>query len=157
MLSEEQVRKVALFFLFALSDEKVALEAAHKAVSRAKSAAVDGRAGDVDLIRAVYRVFDQFKTHRSRGPIEVTGALLIPEGVELSIWRKFQKDGGPAEVVALILSRLLGFDDEAIAKGLNISVGTVRYRVGKGVRGLGLFARKTPTDNKAGTRKNGEG
>lgn len=150
MVTENHVRKIALFFLFVFSDEKVALEAADKAVSSLKAikASQDDDAGapeDADVIRMIRKSFDQFKKAGLRNrpaPAEQGSSLLPQTGTNLAAWRKFQKDAGETETVAVILSRILKFDDEAIAKGLNVSLGTARYRVGKGVRGLGLVARQ---------------
>lgn len=138
MVTEEHVRKIALFFLFAFSEEKVAVEAAHKAVSSLK--ALQAAPDDADVVRVIRKSYDHFKksTHRTRQPAEPMTSLVPASGVDPATWRKFQKDSGEVEIVAVILARILKLDEEAIAKGLNVSLGTARYRVGKGVRSLGL-------------------
>jgi len=155
LVTEQHVRKIALFFLFAFSDEKAALEAAHKAVASLKAAKASrknesGASDDADVVRVIRKTYDQFKKsgRRARPTLEAAASLVPPAGTDLSVWRKFQKDSGEVETVAVILSRILKFDDEAIAEGLNVSVGTARYRVGKGVKSLGLIARPSQSAGK---------
>jgi hypothetical protein len=61
----------------------------------------------------------------------------FPEGVNLQAWSKFHRDSSDGEVIAVVLSKILGFTDYEIADGLNTSLGTARYRIGKGMRQLG--------------------
>ncbi|MGE3682470.1 MAG: sigma factor-like helix-turn-helix DNA-binding protein [Bdellovibrionales bacterium] len=63
----------------------------------------------------------------------------IPPGFDMGAWMTFIASCEPTEVEAVLLSRLLGFNDEEIAAGLGVTVGTVRYRVGRGLRHLGGF------------------
>jgi DNA-directed RNA polymerase specialized sigma24 family protein len=50
---------------------------------------------------------------------------------------KFHRSASDEEIVAASLSKLLGFAEQDIAVGLNVSIGTVRYRIGKAVRQIG--------------------
>ncbi len=48
-------------------------------------------------------------------------------------------NGEPSEVEAVLLSKILGFSDNEIAEGLGVTSGTVRYRIGRGLRHLGGY------------------
>lgn len=154
MITDEQVRAIALFFLFALMDEKIALRAAEKAVASLK--ATHGRAPgsenaakveDHSLIRAVKKSFDQHVklAPRNRAVSVPDSMWKLPSGFDaktgIQAWTRFQQDSGENEIVAVIFSRVLGFRDEDIADGLNVSLGTARYRIGKGMRQLGIHVR----------------
>lgn len=149
MITDEQVRWIALFFLFALLDEKTALAAAETAAAQVKALPVpegplvDESARRVSLISILRKVFETNRKAlaRNRPLVMSEGVWTLPEGIDLRGWTKFQKDSSDGEVIAVILSKLLSFTDYEIAEGLNISIGTARYRIGKGMRQLGTSLR----------------
>ena len=55
----------------------------------------------------------------------------------LAGWRDFKKQSTDEEFLTVLWSTVLKVPEEKIARGLNISVGTVRYRLGKGLKKLG--------------------
>ena len=62
-----------------------------------------------------------------------------PDNFNTAAWSNFMANGEPSEVEAVLLSRILGFTDGEMASGLGVTVGTVRYRVGRGLRHLGGY------------------
>ena len=54
----------------------------------------------------------------------------------MGLWRQFMRDSDADEFLAVLWSRVLKITDEAIAKGLGVTVGTVRHRTGRGLRKL---------------------
>ena len=144
LATDDLVRRIALFFLFTLMDERVAMHAAQKAVAHLKAtgAAAKGASSSSAsaVIQILRRLHDQHRKllPRSR-PVQIAaGTLTFPEGVDIAPWIKFQKEGSDQEIVAVVLSKVLSYSDEDIAEGLGVSLGTARYRIGKGVRQLGL-------------------
>jgi hypothetical protein len=153
---DEQVRRIALFFLFSLMDEKVALQAAHKTIAGLKAAgeAVSGSVthdftstsgsssatSAITIIAALRKMHDQHRklVPRNRPLMIPNSAWSLPENVDAEAWIKFQKDSADTEIVAVVLSKILSYSDQDIAEGLNVSLGTARYRIGKGVRQLGM-------------------
>lgn len=139
------VRGIALFFLFTFLDEKIAVSAAESATAQVKALPptpgplVDEMGRRVQLITILRKTFDQHRKLLARNRPLAMGDLVwtLPEGIDLRAWSKFQKDSSDGEVIAVVLSKILGFTDSEIADGLNISVGTTRYRIGKGMRQLG--------------------
>lgn len=136
MITEEDVRRIALFFLFALSDEKSALQAAQKTVAQLKAKSAGSNA---DLIRTLRKAFEHQQKLGLRAPnVPLSESVCqLPPDVELRAWLKFKKDASEQEIVALVLAKILGFSEDDIARGLDVSIGTVHYRVGKGTRQLG--------------------
>ncbi len=61
--------------------------------------------------------------------------------VDLQTWRRFQKDASDEDLMTLLLSIVLSVSDAELADGFETSIGTIRYRLGRGVRQLGLVAR----------------
>ena len=59
------------------------------------------------------------------------------KSVEVTYWFDFLKEAESETVTPIIFSQILKVNDDDIAKGLNISVGTLRYRLGKALTKLG--------------------
>ena len=146
MLNDEQARGIALFFLFSLMDEKIALQAAHKAVASAKATAPrpDRAPADDVIIKILKKNFDVHRRLLARNrPTEMPTSWILPNGVTAAGWSRFHKDSSDGEIIAVVLSKVLGYSDESVAEGLGVSIGTLKYRVGKGVKQLGVALSKT--------------
>lgn len=65
--------------------------------------------------------------------------FLLPPDLDINVWMTFLGSGEPSEVEAVLLSKILGFSDDEIALGLGVTTGTVRYRIGRGLRHLGAY------------------
>lgn len=140
MITDEQTREIALFFLFSLLDQRVALQAAHKAIAQVKALPTDeGVISKSDIARILKRGFE---THRKllprNQPIEISEtALSMPEGTDFVTWQKFHVAASDHEITAVVLAKILGYDEEVLADGFQVSIGTMKYRISKGMRQLG--------------------
>lgn len=65
--------------------------------------------------------------------------LTWPEDVDVNSWLNFSSFSDATEVEAVLLCKILGFSVEETAIGLGVSPGTVRYRLGRGLRQLGGY------------------
>ena len=98
-------------------------------------------------IGAVIKVCrESWKAHRKLIPRnQVTeapaGGWVVPAGLDLAVWARYQKDAPDEDIMAVLFSLVLGVSDDDLAEGFQTSTGTIRYRLGKGVRQLGLVAR----------------
>jgi hypothetical protein len=158
MIANEQARWIALFFLFALIDEKIALQAAHKTIGFLKATAVVGKGSESERRVALIRALRSgFETYRKLLPQRKSARPLVQSwswvsDVDLRAWSKFHKEATDDDVIAVVLSKILGLADAEIAEGLRISLGTARYRIGRGVRQLGASvgdADANPADSRA--------
>ena len=150
MVTEEQVRWIGLFFLFSFMDEKTALLATHRTVAHLKATVAADREAEEGktvitrdvLIKTLRKMFDQHRRllPRNRPTTQPESVWRLPDHFDIAAWSKFQKDSSDGEVVAVVLSRVLRFTDDEIAEGMNLSLGTVRYRLGKAIRQLGAAA-----------------
>jgi DNA-directed RNA polymerase specialized sigma24 family protein len=61
----------------------------------------------------------------------------LPDRTDLGSWMKFQKSASDEELIVITFVKILGFSEKDISTALNVSAGTVRYRVGKAVRQIG--------------------
>jgi hypothetical protein len=143
MISQEFVEKVALFYQFAVLDQaraRALTEFTLKKMRQEQLAAKVSRRelSPVDLIRLTSDVLKKSKsevrpTHLAFSNIE----LVLPPNSDFGPWFEFRKISDDAEFVALLYSKIMKMSDEQISEGLGLPVGTVRFRVGKGMRTLG--------------------
>ena len=142
-MSENDVKAIAIFFFFALLDDGKAVEAATEAVEncrrlRSKNPAVRQGAA---VVMATFQVWKKVSKRMTRGRpnYSVDSGWLLPKTVDMGAWKEFQKSAQEDEFLGLIWSFLLKLPDEDISSGLGISVGTLRYRVGRALRKLGAL------------------
>lgn len=65
--------------------------------------------------------------------------FIPPRDFNLDVWANFLQTGEATEVEAVLFSKILNFTEDEIAEGLGVTSGTVRYRVGRGLRHLGGY------------------
>ena len=146
-MTDEALKAISLFYFFAFLDENMATDASMKTASklRALLSKVDNPAREKIQSHIVHLTRKYYEAHRrtiGRGHsmISFEGGWLLPN-LDLSAWKQFQKESGENELMAVIWSKVLCFSDEAISEGLGVTVGTVRYRVGNGLRALGALSK----------------
>jgi hypothetical protein len=148
-MKRDQVREIGLFFLLGFMDEKVALAAASRCVAKVKVAQESSNIPfeTVELIKVCRESWKTFRKQIPRNqPLETpTDSWVLPQTIDISIWTRYQKDAADEDIMALLFSLVLGVSDQDLADGFQTSVGTIRYRLGKGVRQLGLVVRSQRT------------
>lgn len=143
-----------MFFLLGLMEERIALAAAQKTVAQLKASfpetAIKGRQSatvpTVDLVRACrasWKAYSQQAYDAISNPSAASPAAswVVPADIDIAVWSRFQKEAPEDEVAAILFSLVLGVSDDDLAQGFETSVGTIRYRLGKGIRQLGLASR----------------
>ena len=145
---QSRVRDIGLFFLLGLMDERTALTAAGRVIAQLKAQYGDRfqSVPPVVVIRSCRASWKAFRRSVPRNqPVEIPQAAWVlpssPREIDINAWGRYQKDASDDDVMALLFSHVLGFSDTDLAEGFQTSVGTIRYRLGKGVRQLGLVVR----------------
>ncbi|MEK2689601.1 hypothetical protein [Bdellovibrio sp. GT3] len=142
-MTEADIQSIALFFYFALLDDRRAIEASTQALAlcRDKKKRNPELSNPVALVAATKITWDKFKVRVTRGRPNTTveSGWLIPEGVDLGPWREFQKTASEDELLTVIWSKILKIEDNDISEGLGITQGTIRYRLGRALRKLGTM------------------
>lgn len=140
-MTQSDLRSVALFFFYATLDEKKALEASTKAAELIKKkVSRDPQVKtNVAIVFCTRQIWESNSGRFSRGRPNYSSdsGWLLPEGLDLGPWKEFQKIAQEEEFLCLIWSKILNFSDEDISLGLGISIGTLRYRIGRALRKLG--------------------
>lgn len=150
-MKREQAREIGLFFLLGFMEERVAIAAASRAIAQLKAEFSDGSSKESEQKRVpvndiILACRSSWKSHRKQIPRNQVmetpeTAWVVPSNLNIDVWSRYQKDAPDEDVMALLFSLVLGFSDDDLAEGFQTSVGTIRYRLGKGVRQLGLVAR----------------
>ncbi len=142
-MTEADIKSIALFFYFALLDDRRAIEASTQALAlcRDKKQRNPELSTPVAFVAATKITWDKFKVRVTRGRPNTTveSGWLIPEGVDLGPWREFQKTASEDELLTVIWSKILKIEDNDISEGLGITQGTIRYRLGRALRKLGTM------------------
>jgi len=135
------VDTVAKFFFFSSLDEHLSFTASLKALTDLKHN---------DWLDARHRsrwvqVLSKWKLKMSslKGKAWaenfVDKGFAPPKDFDVEIWANFLQTGEASEVEAVLFSKILNFSEDEISEGLGVTSGTVRYRVGRGLRHLGGY------------------
>ena len=142
-LSESDIKDIALFFFFTMLDEKRAILAAaqtyeqcSKKIERDSSLSI----GET-IVSSSYKIWNQHKAKliRGRPQYSLSSGWNLPSGIDIGVWKDFQKNATEEDLLALVWSKILNISDIEIAHGLGLTIGTVRYRVSHAVRKLNAF------------------
>lgn len=145
-MNEAQIRSVALFFFYTFLDKDLALRATVEAL-RLIEKRIKGRGiSDSRNPILVYSTFKIWKKYSKKKNLKLQNSeftaegWIVPGDLKMETWRQFVKEAESSLSLAVIWSKLLGFADKDIAEGLGQTEGSVRYRVGKGLKHLGYIA-----------------
>jgi DNA-binding CsgD family transcriptional regulator len=140
-MSDSDIRALALFFYFALLDDRKAIELAISAVGvcAEKKKRYPNMKSSVAIVTATAKIWDEMylKIQRGLPNTSVESGWVLAPGLDMGPWREFQKNATHDELVCVIWSRILNFSDQDIADGLELTTGTVRYRLARAFRKLG--------------------
>ncbi len=141
MLGDSEIRALALFFFFASLDDTRAKEAASKAADEFER--LVRRNPEIERVAAVVlassKVWNQNrgKFPRGRPQYSTDSGWLLPVEPDLGHWKEFQKTAPEDELLAVIWVHILGYKEDQVSRALGLTGGTLRYRVGRGLRKLG--------------------
>jgi hypothetical protein len=144
--NREFLEKLALFYYFSFLDEgraQAATSQTLKKINQDRKVYKEAHA-DVELVR----VTDQFlkNTKKKIKPVGLafsSGSILLPEKSNWGPWFEFRKEADVYDFHTILYSRILGINETAIAEGLSLPVGTIHYRMGRGLKTLGQILRKS--------------
>jgi hypothetical protein len=148
MLDEAQIKSVALFFFFACMDERTAFESTTRTIEKCQKRIQRGLMPADDVTAVIVNYTFQFWQKWEHSPSRAQAAVsheagwILPEKSDFGAWQEFKRSADPDEFLAVVWSKLLKFSDQQIAQGLGVTVGTVRHRVGRGLRHLGQVREK---------------
>ncbi len=138
MLPEALLEKVALFYYLNFLDEDQSLAVAAQTVKSLNRRAPRGANSTAEIVRQIEKSLKKSKTNIRPSSLSFSaGALVTPEDWNWGPWFEFRKIADDREFRTVLYAKILKFSDDAIAEGMGLPIGTVRYRVGHGLRTLG--------------------
>lgn len=144
-MSDSDVKAIALFFFFTMLDEKRALHAAAQALElcERRLQANPGLNSNILIVSSTQKIWERHgkKVVRGRPQFSLESGWRLPETLNLAPWKEFQKKTPDDELLALVWSKILNFSDQEISQGLGLTEGTLRFRVGRGLRKMGTYCR----------------
>ncbi len=142
-MTETQIKSVALFFYLTLLDEELAEKACELTIQKCRSRLKKNTLSESEstsiVIHLISSIFEKMKSDHilNKASLNSKSNYILTNGISLGAWRQFHKESTSEELVAVVLSQILEFDEATIAGGLGLTIGSVRYRVGRGLRQLG--------------------
>jgi len=142
-MSDELINTCALFFFLVTLDEKIATKSSVRVISLFKQNYASDPSPLERLIKLCLQEWSLIRTQFRKEQLQIikTKSLRWPEHLDLNPWKEFQKHAPDKELVAVTWVHVLGISESIIAKCLNQSEGTIRYRVGNGLALLGQLNR----------------
>lgn len=148
MTEEAQIKSVALFYFFSVLDDRLARQAtvatARKIQQRTLKYNLNTSKIRVNIVSYTNQYWEKLKRQKKQGhsSISYEAGWLLSESIDIGIWKQFAKESEEDEFLAVIWSQILKFSDGEISEGLGVTEGTVRHRVGRGLKLLGSFSKQ---------------
>jgi hypothetical protein len=146
-MSDSDVKCITLFFFFTMLDERLALRAASETLELClrRLESTPKIKPNVLIVSATTKIWTKYRKGLTRGrpQFSLESGWRIPDSVDFSPWKEFQKKAPEEELLALVWSKILHFSDEDISQGLGLTEGTLRFRVGRALRKMGAFCQST--------------
>ncbi len=140
-MDEIDIRALALFFFFALLDDRKAIECSVQSmmICQDRKKRNPNIKNSVAVIYATSKIWDQIHLKFQRGlpKCSMESGWIVPADLDLGSWREFQKNATNDELQSVIWSKILNYSDQDISESLGLTVGTVRYRLARAYRKLG--------------------
>lgn len=142
-MTSEHIRTIALFFFFCFLDERRAIEATTQAVQKFDEKLKSNSGVDTEtlVVSVTHKIWSKYhgKVSRGRPSFSTDSGWLVPEALDLGAWKEFQKTAQEDEFLSVIWLYILKIPESKISDALGVSQGTLRFRVGKGLRKLGAL------------------
>jgi hypothetical protein len=149
-MSEKDIRNLALFFFFALLDNRRAVDLTTQALvyCRQRKEKNPLISNNVLIVSATKKYWEKSQKAHLRGLPHLTadGGWVVPEKVEFGPWREFQKNSTLDELLIVIWVKILNISFSEVSEALGVTEGTLQYRMARALRKLGamtnLFSKK---------------
>lgn len=160
-MSEKHIRSITLFFYYLFLEKQITLKATKKTLKRHRKSLQNTQKAQKEQSRHplqntcslalmisdclhIWRKYQKHSFHKkhrhSKTFYHCDGKDGFLSPVDLAPWCDFLREAEEQVIFVMIFSQILLFPDKDIARGMGISEGTVRYRLGHGLRLLGSMA-----------------
>tara|TARA_B100001248_G_scaffold262716_1_gene261414 strand:+ start:9887 stop:10339 length:453 start_codon:yes stop_codon:yes gene_type:complete len=143
---ESQIPAVARFFFLTLPNQDKMHEGIYRTILRLNKIYKEDPSKEEDGSLLVFWTYFYWKRMqndkrmlsflRPQKPPEGL-KFVVPESIDLSLWQQLLRESKEEEALFLIWSHVMNISDHNIAKGMGLSDGTVRFRIGNALKKLG--------------------
>lgn len=145
--TRDVIGRAGLFFYLAFLDEARAKEATREIVKSLRRRGLHRANKDNSSLEELVQLIHSYSNKhidmaRPTGTSFTSGELVVPPGISWSRWLEFRRHAERNDFYAVLLTRVLGISEGLVAKALQLSEGTMRFRVARGLRVLGQISHK---------------
>lgn len=145
-MQEVQIKETLLFFYLFFLNEQIAVEQTIRVQKKHQTYKKNSELSEAAfLIAAMNSIIQDISKKMKRKKIKIAisaniaRALNGGQNFDFNAWKSFQANAEANILSTVIWSKILKFQDEDIANGLEVSVGTIRTRVNIAIQELDQF------------------
>lgn len=141
------IGRAGLFFYLAFLDEGRAKEATRDIVKTLRRRGLHKVHSETESLEDFIQLIHSYsqkhgQSARPTGVSFTSGDLVVPAGLNWSRWLEFRRQAERNDFYAVLFTRILGISEALVAKALNVTEGTMRLRVARGLKLLGTIHHK---------------
>jgi hypothetical protein len=142
-LEDSLLEKIALFYYFAFLDEGKAQAATARTIKFFLKINLAEKKSSQQAVLQNFVAISNRIVHRYKGEARAAsfsfsaGHIVLPEKSNWGPWFEFRKAAEQSDFLAVLYAKVLQVDEATIAAGLGVPLGTVRHRLGRGLKTLG--------------------
>lgn len=144
MVSAKQIaiQKLSLYFFLSVLDEDKAQDGILRTWKSLNAKTLNWKRPPKNWERLLISKAERTRDSIGHGlTIRRSGVLqkVFPQekSIDWSDWFEFLKSGNANEVSAVVWVRILGLQEQTVAEALGVTLGTLRYRLNRGLLSLG--------------------
>ena len=143
---QSQIPAVAKFFFLTTQNSDKTHDAIYRTIMRLNKIYKNDPAKEEDASLLVYWTYHYWKLLKKKKALlsflkkkkaENNVRFVIPQNLDMILWQQYLSEAKDEEALFLVWSCVLNISDFHIAKGMALSDGTVRFRLGNALKKMG--------------------
>lgn len=134
---EGYIRPLSVFFFFALMNEEKAISFTISVLDKLKKIASPKLNVQVELIRLATEIVYNSDLKQVYITKSINENWILPSGLDIGPWKEFHKKISKEEMISLLWTHVIKFDELNILEALKISKGTHHFRISNALKSLG--------------------
>ncbi len=141
-MKEEQLKQILLFFFFVTLNEQRTKELAQKSWFWCldKKKHNPNMNSEHIVLLSLHKIWKDLQKEPRTGLTSFSeeAGWMIPPNIRLEPWKEFQKTASSEEIFITVVALILKFSESILTDVLGLSSGTIRYRLAKTSRKIGI-------------------
>lgn len=136
-LDEEFIRPLSVFFFFALMNEEKAISNTIDILDYLKKKNLPKQNQVVEVIRKATDIVYNSDLKLVYITKSINENWILPQGLDIGPWKEFHKKISKEEMISLLWSHVIKYEEDDVIQALGISRGTHFYRISSALKKLG--------------------